>query len=540
MLVVATVGLAVAPMPRSNFSGTAAKGLIAAHSRAVGEMVMARRRFRRWVGGTLLLLLVIAAIVFGRPSYLWLNAWLHDRPAVESLPEGFVDDASRLNRTRVAEVFSIPAEPSAAEAQLRELLLRARREHLHVAIGGARHSMGGHTIYPDGIVLDMLPFDRMEVDEGGRILHVGAGATWAGIIPYLDARGLSVAVMQSNNDFSVGGSISVNCHGWQNDQPPIASTVESFRLMLADGTIVRCSRTENVELFSLALGGYGLFGVILNVDLRVVPNERYRPEVEILAAEKFVERYAEKKRRAGDVGMAYGRLCVVPGDAKFLREAILTTFRRAGGGRDDMPELRSLELGNLRREVYRAQIDSKAGKEVRWKVEKIFGEQITKTFVSRNQLLNEEADVYQEQNADRTDVLHEYFVPPDRFTDFLDRARTIIPKHGGDLLNVTVRDVREDKDTVLRYANRDSFGLVMLFSQIRTSDADRRMEAMTQDLIDAALECEGRYYLPYRLHATRLQFNAAYPQAGAFFERKRHYDPDVLFQNQFYLKYGSS
>src|SRR5437660_314829 len=83
------------------------------------------------------------------------------------------------------------------------------------------------------------------------------------IIPYLDRRRHSVAVMQSDNTFSVGGSLSVNCHGWQFGRPPIASTVESLRLMQADGSIVRCSRTENPELFSLVLGGYGLFGIIL-------------------------------------------------------------------------------------------------------------------------------------------------------------------------------------------------------------------------------------------------------------------------------------
>ena len=83
-------------------------------------------------------------------------------------------------------------------------------------------------------------------------------------------RGRSVAVMQSNNSFTVGGSLSVNCHGWQYGRAPIASTVESFRLMKADGSIVRCSREENAELFSLVLGGYGLFGIILNAELRVV------------------------------------------------------------------------------------------------------------------------------------------------------------------------------------------------------------------------------------------------------------------------------
>ena len=57
-------------------------------------------------------------------------------------------------------------------------------------------------------------------------------------------------------------------------------------------------------------------------------------------------------------------------------------------------------------------------------------------------------------------------------------------------------------------------------------------------MIDAALACGGRYYLPYRLHATPEQFDRAYPQASAFFAKKRTYDPDGVFQNQFYLKYG--
>jgi FAD/FMN-containing dehydrogenase len=64
------------------------------------------------------------------------------------------------------------------------------------------------------------------------------------------------------------------------------------------------------------------------------------------------------------------------------------------------------------------------------------------------------------------------------------------------------------------------------------------MEALTQELIDAAIECEGCYYLPYRLHATKAQFYKAYPQAASFFTWKRRFDSEEIFQNQFYLKYG--
>jgi FAD/FMN-containing dehydrogenase len=142
------------------------------------------------------------------------------------------------------------------------------------------------------------------------------------------------------------------------------------------------------------------------------------------------------------------------------------------------------------------------------------------------------------QKAAAIDILHEYFIPTAQFAAFLERAREIIPRHDADLLNVTIRNVREDRDTFLRYADQDMFAFVMLFNQLRTAEGDKRMELLTSELIEAAIGCGGRYYLPYRLHATKDQFARAYPRAKEFFGRKRQVDPTGLFENQFSLKYG--
>jgi FAD/FMN-containing dehydrogenase len=493
------------------------------------------RRWPRRIGLAVLTVLVVLFVLYGKSAFLIARAWVNDRPVPDDLPPGFADDASRLNLTAVREVWDVPADPVEAERQLAALLRRARADGLKVSIAGARHSMGGHTISPDGIVVNMLPFDRTEVDPDAGLLRVGAGARWSQVVPVLNDAGYSVGVMQSNNDFSVGGSLSVNCHGWQHNRPPIASTVHSFRLMNADGEVVRCSRTENAELFSLALGGYGLFGIILEAELRVVPNERYQADVEVVPVERYVARFHEKVDDTA--GMVYGRLCVSP-DGPYLREAILTVFRKAPCPPADIPPL-SADPSALRRAVYRSQIGSPAGKQLRWKAERQLGDGLRKDFVSRNQLLNGGSALYREQNADRTDVLHEYFIPEAQFAEFLDQAGLIIPRHSAaDLLNVTVRNVHEDRDTVLRYADQRMFSLVMLFNQERTAAVEAAMEALSRELIGAALACGGRYYLPYRLHATPEQFRRAYPQADTFFAKKRQYDPDELFQNQFYTKYA--
>jgi FAD/FMN-containing dehydrogenase len=79
---------------------------------------------------------------------------------------------------------------------------------------------------------------------------------------------------------------------------------------------------------------------------------------------------------------------------------------------------------------------------------------------------------------------------------------------------------------------------VLLCQQALLPEAEERSQTLCRALIDAALACGGRYYLPYRLHATPEQFQKAYPRAADFFERKRRYDPENRFQNLFSLRYG--
>ena len=484
------------------------------------------------LGFPFLLLLILAA----RPVFhLAKTAW-NDRCNIVPTPPGKLDDASRLNETAIAKIWKIPTDRDEAEQQLAALLQTTRTNHLKVSIAGARHSMGGHVISPGGIVIDMLPFNRMELDATNRLLHVQAGARWSEVIPFLNAHGLSVEVMQSNDDFSVGGSLSVNCHGWQFNRPPIASTALSFRLMLADGSIVQCSRTENHELFSLALGGYGLFGIILDADLRVVPNETYEIERLTVPASDYIKTLVEKTSDTNNIAMVYGRLRVTDDD--FLQEGILNIFHRLPATDLLTSKLGEQKKGGLQRAIFRGGVRSDYGKELRWSVEKYLSGVLSEERPERNVILCEPSAWFQDHSTNSTDILVECFVPPNEFNALLEEFLEIIPQHTADLLNITVRDINRDEDSFLRYADQNMISLVMLFSQARTVEGQLTMSKLTQEMIAATLRHHGRYYLPYRLHATPEQFNQAYPQAKMFFELKRKHDPGELFQNEFYRKYG--
>ena len=475
----------------------------------------------------------LALLALAPPIFHLIRTAYRDRTVVERLSPGFADDVSRLDKTPVAEIWDIPSDPQRGEDQLRAVLLKAQASHLQVSIAGARHSMGGQTIYPGGIAVNMLPFKGMKLDEDRNLLHVQAGAKWADVIPYLDQHGRSVAVMQSDNSFTVGGSLSVNCHGWQYGRPPIASTVESFRLMKADGSVVACSRTQNRELFSLALGGYGLLGVILDADLRVVPNERLRLEQSVVPVGRAMESFARSLRQTPDIEMAYARMNITP--RKMFNEVLVNVFYRESG---PIPPLTAAGSHWLSRLVFRGSAGSTYGKKMRWSAETAIQPELTGKVFSRNQLMNDSAEWYLDRSEETTDILHEYFVDREHAGEFLAAARKIIRRYNQDLLNVTVRDVKTDSDTFLNYAPGDRLAFVMFFSQPRTAAGEAAMQGMTVELVDAVIGAGGRYYLPYRLHATPAQFLRAYPRAAEFFALKRHYDPQELFQNQFYRKYG--
>jgi FAD/FMN-containing dehydrogenase len=479
-----------------------------------------------------------AGAVSVRPvAHLLSTAW-RDVNQIPAVPAGMADDVSRLNRTPVAEIITVESEQEAAERQLAALLARARSEGLKVSIAGARHSMGGHTIYPGGLVVDMLPFNHMQYDSDRQLLKVQAGARWKEIIPLLDEQRQSVGVMQSDNDFSVGGSLSVNCHGWQFGKPPIASSVESFRLMQADGSIVRCSRDDNHELFSLALGGYGLFGIILDAELHVVPNERYRLEQFVVPVDEALATFEKRVRQDPDAVMVYARMGIVPSD--FLEEVILNVFYRDPAADGTLPDLSKPGLTAVRRSLFRGSAGSEYGKGLRWAAEARLQPHLSQKHFSRNQLLNESAEMYLNRSSETTDVLHEYFIPMPNIEAFVVDLRRIIPQYRCDLLNITVRGIETDTDSYLRYADQPVIAFVMFFNQALTAEGEACMQSLTRDLIEAALHHGGRYYLPYRLHATSAQFRRAYRNGDEFFARKRHYDPDELFQNQFYVKYKDS
>ena len=460
------------------------------------------------------------------PALHVARAWLRDGSGEVPLPEGVVDDASHLESTHVREVVAIEGTTDEAIERIRTAL--ARSEGAPLSIEGARHTMGGHTIAPGGVVLDLGGVRSLALD--GDVLIAGAGSCWRHVIEFLAPRGRAVEVMQSNADFSIGGSLGANCHGWQPDRGPLVSTLDSFTMVLADGRAVRASRSENADLFAHAVGGYSLFGVMVEARLRTVPDAMCEAQHTIASLDDL-----DATLRGGlsdDTELAFARLSIVPGSDRF-ETALVTAYRRVEGV---CPALCPPEDHDLTRLVFRGQVGSDFGRRLRWLGERAVGGE-SGARASRNQLMSEPVRRFANRRRDSTDILFEGFVPPEAAVSYARAIRRIVAAHDVDLPNVTVRHVLADDVTVLRYAASEVLGFVMLIAEPRSAVADARLAVATREMIDAVHDHGGRYYLPYRNHASRDQFHRAYPEAIGFAETKRRFDPQLRFQNRFWSRY---
>ena len=202
------------------------------------------------------------------------------------------DVQSRLNETTVARVV----RPSTV-AEVQEAVRRARADGLSICVAGARHSMGGQQFLANGVLVDMTGMAQiLDLDDERGVVHAQAGIEWAALVPDLidlqqgRSRQWGIIQKQTGADrLTLGGALGSNVHGRGLTLRPIIADVEWFDIVGPDGELRRVTRDDDPELFRLAIGGYGLFGIMTSVGLRLAPRRKVQRIVELIDVDQLAE-----------------------------------------------------------------------------------------------------------------------------------------------------------------------------------------------------------------------------------------------------------
>ncbi|MEX2286614.1 MAG: FAD-binding oxidoreductase [Planctomycetaceae bacterium] len=468
---------------------------------------------------------------------LVLSGHAFDVRAVEPAGVEVNDVQSQLNATRVNRIVQ-PTSIDAIQGALRS----ARGEMRAVSVAGGRHAMGGQQFGRDTLLLDMTRHNRVVLfDKTKGHIEVQAGIEWPELIDYLHREQLEahqpwvIREKQTGVDrVSLGGSLASNVHGRGLRFPPIVGDVESFVLIDARGMLHSCSRRENAELFALAIGGYGLFGIIAQVTLRLVPRTKVQRIVEVIPLKNLLGGVENRLRD----GFMYGDCQYstdLEGDAD-SHPGVFACYRPVAAdtpvpadqkqlSNKDWIELYTLARTNKKKAFERySQYYLGTSGQVYW---------------SDTHQLAGNFDAYREavDKQRGTEMITEVYVTKDAFLPLLAQARKDFLEHRVDMTYGTIRFIEKDTDTFLAWAKEPSVCIVCNLHVLHTEEGQKKAAADFRRIIDRVIQHGGRYYLTYHRWADRKQVGTCYPQFVEFLRLKRKYDPDERFQSDWYRHY---
>lgn len=402
-----------------------------------------------------------------------------------------------------------------------------------ISVGGGRYSMGGQTAITDGCQLDMRSMRQLlHLDPVRKTVRVQAGMRWRDLQALIDPHGLAVQTMQSYANFTVGGSLSVNCHGRYVGHGPIASSVRALQMVLAHGEVLELSPTREPELFYAAIGGYGGLGVITEVELQLDDNFPLERHTTRIALADYPAWFADTIATDPTALLHNADLTAPDFDTPFC-----TTWRRSSKPLTEPARLRNTGESYL------------AHKAMLWAITELpGGTRLRRAIVQP--LLEQPAVVWRNYEASRdvaelepatrafsSYVLQEYFIPVRHFASFAKAMATLLRRCPHGTLNISIRHSPADRHTLMAWARDACFSFVLYYKQGLTTQATSAIGQWTRALIDLALACEGSYYLPYQLHAEPRQFFAAYPRAASLHKLRQEVGASRL-SNSLWDKYG--
>ncbi len=451
------------------------------------------------------------------------------------------DIHSQLNPTIVSKVIDVRSV-----AELEQIVAHARQHHTPVSVCGQRHAGGGQQFATGSILIDtsnlkgIISFDRKR-----GLLEMFAGTTWPEILSYLeseqkaDSNPWGISQKQTGSDLlSVGGALSANAHGQGLKLKPIVGDVESFTLVNSSGKTICCSRSENEPLFNLVIGGYGLFGIITTITLRLVPRLKLRRAVRMISIDQVPLAF----EKCVAAGCSYGdyQFNIDDKSAGYLQNGIFTCYESVD------PSTTSIDSKPMANEDWLALV-------LQAHVDKASAYAAFAGFYQKTAGLCNWADRWQSgpyvhdyhkiidarlhSVHAATEILTELYVPRTALCHYIADVRADFLSHKVDLIYSTIRFIARDDESFLPWAKQDYVCVIFNLHTVHTTEGIANSAAALKRLIDYAIKYDGSYYLTYHKFATREQVLSCYPNFERFLQLKREYDPREIFQSDWYRHY---
>lgn len=157
-------------------------------------------------------------------------------------------------------------------AEIQDIVKKAKEGGKKIIARGAGSSYGDQALNKDNIVLNMREMRKVvSWNKEVGILIVESGIMYSEILPLTLKDNWTLAVIPGTRYVTMGGALANNVHGKNSfNKGNFGDWVKEFKIIIASGEILTCSKETNSELFFSAIGGAGLLGIVTEITLQLV------------------------------------------------------------------------------------------------------------------------------------------------------------------------------------------------------------------------------------------------------------------------------
>ena len=448
-----------------------------------------------------------------------------------------------LTSTSMRQVFT----PKTTEGAQEDFKC-AKENNQTLSFQSSGYSIGGQDLIQNGTLIHTRKLNQIELfDSVNGWVKTGPSMTWQKLRAYLNKaqkeKPNSWALKQLPChflDYSLGGAISANTHGNNLFCSPLIKDILAIDLIDASGKTQRVDRKSNQALFSLAIGGYGLFGLVTGIELNLSKKRILQKNVETIMV-KDLESKIKQHAESGALNLEFV-LNTNESDRDFLQNGILSSYHPIEAN----PK-------SIQFEPYHTSIFNKNALDAHFP---LFINNKTKKIELQNKLLLAKNECYYwsnnitpyfslEKNLKLVHLLfpeyqdyhlikHEYYLPINKIVPFLNKLNSNKKLRSFYLIEAILSVTKQDEESFLHWSNQDYIALKLSFHTHCSAQSLIHLKEYLTELTESAIHLNGSFSLGYTHPYEKSHLLKCYPKIIDFLTLKLQYDPGEVLQSNWY------
>lgn len=461
-----------------------------------------------------------------------------------------------LNYLSITSLFQIfyPKTPEDAKEIVKQLKTQSKM----VSFQSKGYSIGSQHLIENGILINAKKMNKVEFfDSVNGFVKIGPSMSWYQLLCYLTRAQkdnpnawMPKQIPSHFLDYSIAGSISANTHGNNLLCPPIIKDIDAIDLLGVSGEVQRIHRKSNDELFKLVVGGYGLFGFITGVEIKLSKKMILKRKVETILIKDLFSNISNHIQ-AGCLNFEV-ILNTDESSNDFLQTGIVSSYFPVEADPKTI-QFEAYHDSYFDKIMYKEHLHLlNNNKKQKAKIKNDLIESKNELYYWSNQIVPYSpfekhlpiVNLFFPEYKNYFLIKHKFYIPIDNIHLFLNKVSSHKICREFNLLNATITITKKDEESFLFWSNQDYAALDLDFHISQSLQSLINIKEYLIELTDLAIHLNGSFDLGHMPCFEKNQLLKCYPQMPDFLNLKLKHDPNEIIQTNWYqsikkIIYGS-